>query len=107
MHLTRWGRSRRSPSLPRFLLMVGSMPAKRISSWWMHCGATDPWWRSIGGIWTQRVAEEGYWFPDYLGDLDALLDLLSPHAPVRLVGHSMGAQHAARTPAFGRTECVA
>lgn len=31
-----------------------------------------------------------YWFADYLADLDALLDALSPDAPVRLVGHSMG-----------------
>jgi len=33
---------------------------------------------------------DGYWFPDYYGDLDALLDLWSPDAPVALVGHSMG-----------------
>lgn len=38
---------------------------------------------------TQRPAE-GYWFPDYLADLDALLDQLVPEAPVDLVGHSMG-----------------
>jgi pimeloyl-ACP methyl ester carboxylesterase len=31
-----------------------------------------------------------YWFPDYLADLDDLLDKYSPSAPVRLVGHSMG-----------------
>lgn len=35
-------------------------------------------------------AQDGYWFPDYLADLDALLDALSPHAPVDLLGHSMG-----------------
>jgi len=34
--------------------------------------------------------EDGYWFPDYLADLDALLDVLSPDAPVDLLGHSMG-----------------
>jgi pimeloyl-ACP methyl ester carboxylesterase len=38
---------------------------------------------------TQRPAD-GYWFADYLGDLDALLDQLAPDAPVDLVGHSMG-----------------
>lgn len=38
---------------------------------------------------TQRPAD-GYWFPDYLADLDALLDQLVPDAPVDLVGHSMG-----------------
>jgi pimeloyl-ACP methyl ester carboxylesterase len=38
---------------------------------------------------TQRP-EDGYWFPDYLADLDALLDQLAPDAPVDMVGHSMG-----------------
>jgi pimeloyl-ACP methyl ester carboxylesterase len=34
--------------------------------------------------------QDGYWFPDYLADLDAILDQLSPHQPVDLLGHSMG-----------------
>jgi pimeloyl-ACP methyl ester carboxylesterase len=38
---------------------------------------------------TQRPAD-GYWFPDYLADLDALIDQLSPQAPLDLIGHSMG-----------------
>jgi pimeloyl-ACP methyl ester carboxylesterase len=33
---------------------------------------------------------DGYWFADYLADLDAIFDLLSPDAPLDLVGHSMG-----------------
>jgi pimeloyl-ACP methyl ester carboxylesterase len=33
---------------------------------------------------------DGYWFPDYLADLDALLDRLAPDGPIDLVGHSMG-----------------
>lgn len=37
-------------------------------------------------------AADGYWFPDYVADLDALIDRLSPQAPLRLAGHSMGAQ---------------
>ncbi|MCK9384236.1 MAG: alpha/beta hydrolase [Nevskia sp.] len=36
--------------------------------------------------------QEGYWFQDYLGDLDGLLDHYVPNEPVVLVGHSMGAQ---------------
>ncbi|MDJ0939770.1 MAG: alpha/beta hydrolase [Woeseiaceae bacterium] len=32
-----------------------------------------------------------YWFPDYIADLAALLDKLSPDEPVRFIGHSMGA----------------
>jgi len=38
---------------------------------------------------TQRP-DDGYWFPDYLADVDALLDQLVPDAPVDVVGHSMG-----------------
>lgn len=38
---------------------------------------------------TQRPID-GYWFPDYLADLDVLLDQLAPGAPIDLVGHSMG-----------------
>lgn len=47
-----------------------------------------PDWRGFGR--THGPATDSYWFPDYLGDLDALLDALSPDAPVDLVGHSMG-----------------
>lgn len=46
-----------------------------------------PDWRGFGR--TEWPAE-GYWFPDYLGDLDAMLDVWSPERPVTLVGHSMG-----------------
>ena len=42
------------------------------------------------GFGRTQWAEDGYWFPDYLADLDALLDVLVPHAPVDLIGHSMG-----------------
>ena len=46
-----------------------------------------PDWRGFGR--TVHHAS-GYWFPDYLADLDDLLSKYSPNAPVRLVGHSMG-----------------
>lgn len=46
-------------------------------------------WRGFGG--TQAPATDSYWFPDYLGDLDAVLRILSPDHPVDLLGHSMGA----------------
>ena len=35
-------------------------------------------------------APDSYWFPDYLADLDALLDHFTGEQPVDLVGHSMG-----------------
>ena len=36
------------------------------------------------------VGADIFWFPDYLADLDFLLDHFSPAQPVDLVGHSMG-----------------
>jgi len=46
-----------------------------------------PDWRGFG---RSEWPQEGYGFPDYLGDFDALMDQISPAAPARLVGHSMG-----------------
>ncbi len=39
---------------------------------------------------TQRPAADCYWFPDYLADVEALLDELVPAGPIDLLGHSMG-----------------
>jgi pimeloyl-ACP methyl ester carboxylesterase len=47
-----------------------------------------PDWRGYGL--TESPPADNYWFPDYLADLDFLLDHYSPDAPVNLVGHSMG-----------------
>lgn len=46
-----------------------------------------PDWRGFGGT---VVDADTFWFPDYLADLDRLLQHYSPEAPVNLVGHSMG-----------------
>lgn len=69
----------------------------------MDCGATwqflvdslpEDWslaapdWRGFGH---SEWAPGGYWFADYFADLDALLDVLTPDAPARVIGHSMGA----------------
>jgi pimeloyl-ACP methyl ester carboxylesterase len=51
-----------------------------------------PDWRGFGRS-LPPPGTDGYWFPDYLADLDALLDALLPAegpAQVDLVGHSMG-----------------
>jgi pimeloyl-ACP methyl ester carboxylesterase len=65
-----------------------------------------PDWRGFG---RSAWPEEGYWFPDYFADLDALLDVLSPSDPVRIVGHSMGGNvanlYAGLRPA--RVRCLA
>ena len=53
-----------------------------------------PDWRGFGlSDWPVADGSPGirsYWFPDYLADLDALLDHFSPTQPANLVGHSMG-----------------
>lgn len=46
-------------------------------------------WRGFGG--SDNANAQTYWFPDYLADLEALLDTLLPGQPVDLLGHSMGA----------------
>lgn len=54
----------------------------------------SPTWRIVAPDWRgygrSEWAREGYFFQDYLADLDVLLDRLSPREPVRLVGHSLG-----------------
>lgn len=47
-----------------------------------------PDWRGYGL--TETGGHDNFWFPDYLADLDFLLDHYAPGRPVDLVGHSMG-----------------
>jgi len=42
------------------------------------------------GFGQTQWSQDGYWFPDYLADLDAILERIAPDTPVDLVGHSMG-----------------
>ncbi|MBU4612522.1 alpha/beta fold hydrolase [Achromobacter sp. GG226] len=46
-------------------------------------------WRGFGGS-RQPTPVDSYWFGDYYGDLDAVIEHVSPSAPVDLLGHSMG-----------------
>jgi pimeloyl-ACP methyl ester carboxylesterase len=39
---------------------------------------------------TDTPAADSYWFPDYLGDLEAVLDAVLPAQKIDLLGHSMG-----------------
>jgi pimeloyl-ACP methyl ester carboxylesterase len=48
-----------------------------------------PDWRGFG-LTAPPVPTDHYFFPDYLADLDQLLDHYAPGTPVDLVGHSMG-----------------
>ena len=47
-----------------------------------------PDWRGFGL--TQSPATDSYWFADYLGDLEFILDHVAGDSSIDLVGHSMG-----------------
>jgi pimeloyl-ACP methyl ester carboxylesterase len=47
-----------------------------------------PDWRGFGRTAVHNV--DHFWFPDYLADLDFLLNHYAPGAAVNLIGHSMG-----------------
>jgi pimeloyl-ACP methyl ester carboxylesterase len=93
-HLHTWGDPAwATPGRPALVLVHGWMDVA--ASWQFMVDALQaqryivaPDWRGFGQ--TQAPGVDSYWFADYLGDLDALLDHISPNAPVDLVGHSMG-----------------
>ena len=94
-HLLQWGEHQ--SELPPLVLAHGWMDVA--ASWQFMVDAFSEAfvsgrrivafdWRGYGL--TDTPPTDSYWFPDYLGDLDALLDVLSPDQPIDLVGHSMG-----------------
>jgi pimeloyl-ACP methyl ester carboxylesterase len=48
-----------------------------------------PDWRGYG-LTERAPGIDAYWFPDYLADLEAMLDALAPGQPIDLAAHSMG-----------------
>jgi pimeloyl-ACP methyl ester carboxylesterase len=91
MHLTRWG-PEPSESVPPVFLLHGWLDSGETFQFMVDALQRDrPLvaldWRGFG---RSEWPQQGYWFPDYIGDLDAVLDRLSPSAPACLVGHSMG-----------------
>ena len=88
-HLRCWGDAR----APKLFLLHGWMDVSASFQFLVDALRGD--WRVIAPDWrgyglSQWSGADSYWFPDYLGDLDALLRLLSPGEPATLVGHSMG-----------------
>lgn len=95
-HLTEWGTPR--PGQPLLVMVHGFMDVG--DSFQFVVDAMDaagdgqraivaPDWRGFGRT-RAPAATDSYWFTDYVGDLDALIDAVSPDAPVDLLGHSMG-----------------
>ena len=88
-HVRHWG----DPEAPALVMLHGWMDVSASFQFVVDALARDrhviaPDLRGFGL--TERPRADAYWFPDYLGDLDALLDALLPGRSVDLVGHSMG-----------------
>jgi pimeloyl-ACP methyl ester carboxylesterase len=88
-HLREWG----EPGAPLLLMLHGWMDVS--ASFQFVVDALENDWHVIAPDWRGfGLSDAGpgdcYWFADYLGDLDAILDAVAPAAPVSLVGHSMG-----------------
>ena len=93
-HVRRW----RSAGAPKMVLLHGWMDVSASFQFMVDALQQDwdvyaPDWRGYGL--TDWGKADCYWFPDYLADLDALLDRIQPEAPVNLVGHSLGGNVAA------------
>ncbi len=90
-HVLRWGQA--LPGRPPLVMVHGWMDVGASFQFVVDAFAEDREvialdWRGFGL--SATTGADCYWFPDYLGDLDALLDAVSPGAPVDLLGHSMG-----------------
>ncbi|MEP6943645.1 MAG: alpha/beta hydrolase [Betaproteobacteria bacterium] len=87
-HLRTWG----DAAAPKLYMLHGWMDVGASFQFLVDALTRDwhviaPDWRGFGA---SQWCDDGYWFPDYLADLDALLDHLSGGEPARLVGHSLG-----------------
>jgi pimeloyl-ACP methyl ester carboxylesterase len=87
-HVRTWG----DKADPKLVLLHGWMDVSASFQFLVDALRGDwhviaPDWRGFG---LSEWAPNGYWFPDYIADLEVLLRQLSPDAAVNLVGHSMG-----------------
>jgi pimeloyl-ACP methyl ester carboxylesterase len=88
-HVRRWP----SAGAPKLFLLHGWMDVSASFQFLADALRADwdlyaPDWRGYGL--TQWGSSDSYWFPDYLADLDRLLEHLDPARAVNLVGHSLG-----------------
>jgi pimeloyl-ACP methyl ester carboxylesterase len=87
-HVRTWG----DEADPKLVLLHGWMDVSASFQFLVDALRGDwhviaPDWRGFG---LSEWAPNGYWFPDYIADLEVLLQQLSPDAAINLVGHSMG-----------------
>jgi pimeloyl-ACP methyl ester carboxylesterase len=103
-HLREWG----DEKAPLVVMLHGWMDVSASFQFLVDALARDwhvvaPDWRGYGL--TSWSTAGCYWLPDYLGDLDAILERISPERPATLVAHSLGG-NVALTYAGARPERI-
>ena len=87
-HVQTWGEPQAMP----IVLLHGWMDVGASFQFLVDALARD--WYAIApdlrGFGRSSWQAQGYWFYDYIADLEALLERFVPDNPVRLVGHSLG-----------------
>jgi len=88
-HVRHWGRE----GAPKIFMVHGWMDVA--ASFQFVVDALQGDWHVIAPDWrgfglTEFTQSDTYWFPDYLADLEVLLDHYAPGEAVNLLGHSMG-----------------
>jgi pimeloyl-ACP methyl ester carboxylesterase len=87
-HVRTWG----DAGAPKIFLLHGWMDVSASFQFLVDALAREwhvlaPDWRGFG---LSETPQDGYWFPDYVADLDALVQALAPGERVDVVGHSLG-----------------
>lgn len=88
-HVRAWG----NPEARKIFLLHGWMDVSASFQFVVDAMRGD--WRILAPDWrgfglSEWCGVDSYWYPDYLADLEGLLDALQPGEPVNLAGHSMG-----------------
>jgi pimeloyl-ACP methyl ester carboxylesterase len=90
-HVREWGSP--NPNQPTLFMVHGWMDVGASFQFVIDAMAQDrhivaPDWRGYGLTHPGEV--DNFWFPDYLADLDALIDHCQTEGEIDLLGHSMG-----------------
>jgi pimeloyl-ACP methyl ester carboxylesterase len=98
-HLLVWGDlGRVTPEQPLLVMVHGWMDTSHSFQFMVDALRQQPGWRDrpiVALDWrgfglTEFPRTDNYFFADYLGDLDLLLDEIAPGQKIDLLGHSMG-----------------
>lgn len=104
-HVLTWG----DPAATKLFLLHGWMDVAASFQFLVDALTSD--WHVIApdlrGYGKSEWQPQGYWYPDYVADLEALVDVYAPGEAVHLAGHSLGGNvvlhYAGVRPARART----